>query len=195
MPWQSSLMVHSTGTGTARYITHLSSCPDLSYVEEGTVVAVARQQLVCSLAGTGRALCIGRSDLLNRAITECSHDVQHLTRLTGPRVFLKRSLLSSSKRARVRGSERSTPSARDSISTRTWGVEDKYYSAGKEAAAEGKSGAPMQRLPPVLEDHLGTRTSWEWGGHKPETVVQLLLDSTKVQKAAARRGSSGTTRS
>ena len=41
------------------------------------------------------------------------------TRRTGPMVFLKRSLLSSSKRARVRGSDRSTPGARLSISTRT----------------------------------------------------------------------------
>ena len=39
---------------------------------------------------------------------------------TGPMVLRNRSLLSSSKRARVRGSEKSSPSIRDSISTRTW---------------------------------------------------------------------------
>ena len=39
---------------------------------------------------------------------------------TGPMVLRNRSLLSSSKRARVRGSEKSSPSNRDSISTRTW---------------------------------------------------------------------------
>mmetsp|Transcript_12232 Transcript_12232/g.27785 ORF Transcript_12232/g.27785 Transcript_12232/m.27785 type:complete len:383 (-) Transcript_12232:588-1736(-) len=40
--------------------------------------------------------------------------------LTGVIVFLNRSLFSSSKRARVSGSDRSTPSTRFSISTRTW---------------------------------------------------------------------------
>mmetsp|Transcript_31021 Transcript_31021/g.90748 ORF Transcript_31021/g.90748 Transcript_31021/m.90748 type:complete len:302 (-) Transcript_31021:81-986(-) len=40
------------------------------------------------------------------------------TRPTGPNVFLNRSLLSSSKRARVRVSEKSKPSARSSISNR-----------------------------------------------------------------------------
>ena len=108
-----------------------------------------------SLAGTGRPLCARGSDLPDCAMTERSHHLQHLTRLTGPRVFLKRSLFSSSKRARVRGSERSTPSARDSISTRTWGVEDKHYSARREVTAEGQSGAPIQRLPSVFEDHVG----------------------------------------
>ncbi|KAG6551889.1 hypothetical protein Mapa_006505 [Marchantia paleacea] len=39
---------------------------------------------------------------------------------TGPMVFLNKSLFNSSNRARVRGSEKSTPSNRDSISTRTW---------------------------------------------------------------------------
>jgi len=41
--------------------------------------------------------------------------------LDGPRVLRNRSLLSSSKRARVSGSLRSSPSAATSISTRTWG--------------------------------------------------------------------------
>ena len=41
------------------------------------------------------------------------------TFLTGPRVFLSRSPTSSSNRARVSGSLKSTPSAKLSISTRT----------------------------------------------------------------------------
>ena len=45
------------------------------------------------------------------------------TFLTGPRVFLSRSPTSSSNRARVSGSLRSTPSARLSISTRTCGTQ------------------------------------------------------------------------
>mmetsp|Transcript_49404 Transcript_49404/g.139403 ORF Transcript_49404/g.139403 Transcript_49404/m.139403 type:complete len:253 (-) Transcript_49404:123-881(-) len=46
-----------------------------------------------------------------------------ITCFTGPSVFLNKSLLISSKRARVSVSEKSTPSKRASISTRPWCVE------------------------------------------------------------------------
>mmetsp|Transcript_14229 Transcript_14229/g.32606 ORF Transcript_14229/g.32606 Transcript_14229/m.32606 type:complete len:303 (-) Transcript_14229:3-911(-) len=46
-----------------------------------------------------------------------------MTCFTGPKVFLKRSALSSSKRARVKVSEKSTPSKSASISSRAWCVE------------------------------------------------------------------------
>ena len=51
------------------------------------------------------------------------------TFFTGPRVFFSRSPTSSSNRARVSGSLRSTPSARLSISTRTCAEEQQSRSA------------------------------------------------------------------
>ena len=56
----------------------------------------------------------------NSSISVFARSPSSMTLPTGPRVFLKRSRLSSSKRARVSVSEKSLPSYNDSISRRAW---------------------------------------------------------------------------
>lgn len=98
---------------------------------------------------------------------------------TGPSVFLKRSWLSSSKRARVSGSLRSMPSASDSISTRTCahGLQRRASMAPKPLPPH--SGSPIacahrQAAAGAAPARQAWRT-WCW------------LDSARLARSASRR--------
>mmetsp|Transcript_28896 Transcript_28896/g.63702 ORF Transcript_28896/g.63702 Transcript_28896/m.63702 type:complete len:237 (-) Transcript_28896:740-1450(-) len=100
--------------------------------------------------------------------------------LTGPRVLRNRSMLSSSKRARVRGSDRSTPSARASISTRTWCWEDRARlarSASRRSFCRARASPVMSFLYFFLIS-LMKYSITRWSKSSPPKWVSPLVEIT-----------------
>mmetsp|Transcript_11627 Transcript_11627/g.29822 ORF Transcript_11627/g.29822 Transcript_11627/m.29822 type:complete len:349 (+) Transcript_11627:402-1448(+) len=100
--------------------------------------------------------------------------------LTGPMVFLNKSALSSSKRARVRGSDRSTPSASDSISTRVWCWVDSARltrSASRLSFCLARASL-LTSLPCFFFTSLIRYSITRWSKSSPPRWVSPLVEST-----------------
>mmetsp|Transcript_254 Transcript_254/g.628 ORF Transcript_254/g.628 Transcript_254/m.628 type:complete len:364 (-) Transcript_254:17-1108(-) len=102
------------------------------------------------------------------------------TRCTGLRVPRKRSMLSSSKRARVSVSEKSSPSKKDSISIRVWCCDDSVrlaFSTSRRSFWTARL-SPLMFLPFFFLYSLVKYSITRWSKSSPPRWVSPLVEST-----------------